>query len=489
MSKEEKRAYAKEYREKNKNSNTEEIVIDDAMKKQILSADKYEIKELNLTKEQINKVLGSEEIKKIDVSYYRGVGDYKIFLPNRKMIRREYQLRCFAEVIKKIQSNDMQGKKIGSRDWGYRFELDEIITKQQIDNAQEVINQCRKRGFLPIDFVIKDETRKLSMTDEPTEDIDEEIKIYYGIAERFLDVKINSDFWADKDCFIQAVTEKRAIRDLFEPVFKEYQIKICNAKGWSDINQRAELIENFVREAEEKGKKPILLYFGDYDIEGIKISDTLKKNLEDLKNASCGYCKNLIVDRFGLNYDFIIKNKIKWINNLETAKGCIAEIKNGKVVQGYIKEGSGKKPHPFFYHKTTQEYLKLNKKFNKGVAKVEANAIIMNTKTMEAGKKELIKTLKKHLGWNFQEKWEKTKQRDMIKVSRREAEVGIDEEIKEEIREHLLSAKKVVEEILEKKKEIKDLKQEIEEIKEETEEKKNLISNLKELEREFTMVT
>jgi len=96
----------------------EDVKIDDTIRKQILNADKEQLRELNLTKGQIKEVLGSKEIAKIKVSYYNGVGDYKILLPDCKMIRREYQIRCFAEVVKKIQDRDMQGKEIGSRDWG-----------------------------------------------------------------------------------------------------------------------------------------------------------------------------------------------------------------------------------------------------------------------------------------------------------------------------------------------------------------------------------
>ena len=53
----------------------------------------------------------------------------------------------------------------------------------------------------------------------------------------------------------------------------------------------------------------------------------MRKNLNDLINISWsdgeeGYDPiNLNIERFGLNYDFIVANKLSWIDNLITASG------------------------------------------------------------------------------------------------------------------------------------------------------------------------
>ena len=93
---------------------------------------------------------------------------------------------------------------------------------------------------------------------------------------------------------------------------------IANAKGWSSILQRAEYSRRF-KEAEEMGLKCVLIYCGDHDPDGLRISDTIRKNLEQIqevqwKDGTEGYDpSNLIIDRIGLNFDFIQSNGYTWI--------------------------------------------------------------------------------------------------------------------------------------------------------------------------------
>lgn len=87
------------------------------------------------------------------------------------------------------------------------------------------------------------------------------------------------------------------------------------------------------------------MYCGDHDPDGLRISDTLRKNLFDVKDifwadGSKGYDPtNLEIKRFGLNYDFIIENGYTWIDNLITGSGmnlADATHKNNKLP--YVKE-------------------------------------------------------------------------------------------------------------------------------------------------------
>src|SRR5262249_8372082 len=65
---------------------------------------------------------------------------------------------------------------------------------------------------------------------------------------------------------------------------------------------------------------------------------------------------NLIIDRFGLNPDFIRQHRLTWIDNLETSSG-----------ERLDDEG-----HPDHFKDYVQSYIK---KF--GVRKVEANALVV----------------------------------------------------------------------------------------------------------------
>jgi len=106
---------------------------------------------------------------------------------------------------------------------------------------------------------------------------------------------------------------------------------------------------------EARGKQCILLYAGDHDPGGLAISDFLRSNIEELAKAVDWSPDNLIIDRFGLDYDFIEANGLTWIDNLETSS-CrnLADPK-----------------HPDHFKPYVQNYLK---RF--GARKVEANALV-----------------------------------------------------------------------------------------------------------------
>ncbi len=80
--------------------------------------------------------------------------------------------------------------------------------------------------------------------------------------------------------------------------------------------------------------------------------------------------ESLIIDRFGLNYDFIEENGFAWIDNLITGSGgCIAKEVDGEIIQG---KTAGGKPHQNFKMAYAQDYLR-----KYGVRKCEANAIVV----------------------------------------------------------------------------------------------------------------
>ncbi len=167
------------------------------------------------------------------------------------------------------------------------------------------------------------------------------------------------------------------------------------SKGWSSILQRGEYARRF-KEAEENGKKCLLLYCGDHDPDGLRISDFLRKNLEDVRyitwrDETEGYNpENLEIERFGLNYEFIKANNLSWIDNLITGSGGeLAKVIDGKIVQGTTKEG---RPHPNFHKDYVQDYLS-----KYGVRKCEANAIVVRP---DAGRKLCRDTIEKFLGKN-----------------------------------------------------------------------------------------
>jgi hypothetical protein len=130
-------------------------------------------------------------------------------------------------------------------------------------------------------------------------------------------------FWDIQPYYLEMSTEKIDLRNLFKPICDEFGIRIANAKGWNDINSRVKLLRRFAEQS-RRGKKCVLLYCGDHDPGGLQISEFLRANLKEVSGAARFWFDNeddLIIDRFGLNYDFIEANQLSWIENLETSSG------------------------------------------------------------------------------------------------------------------------------------------------------------------------
>ncbi len=268
------------------------------------------------------------------------------------------RLKEFADKINEL--SDKIGFNVSARGWCYQLETERVINKDEFDKVESWINKCRKKGILPIDFTAEEEGRKFSGVEIPHSNSPiQEMKEWIE-ASMQSEIYYTPDWWSGEEYYIQMLVEKIDLKTLFEPVCKKYHIPIATSKGWSSMLQRAVYARRF-KEAEDNGLQPVLLYCGDHDPDGLRISEFIKKNLVDLKDIEWedgeeGYDpEGLEIVRFGLEADFIEKHNITWINNLITGSGKDLGSPNHK---------NHKMPY-------VREYIS-----QFGVRKCEANAIV-----------------------------------------------------------------------------------------------------------------
>lgn len=263
----------------------------------------------------------------------------------------------------------------GSRGWCYLLE-DHGLQKGDFATAQNLINTARKDGRLPIDICAEDDSRafhNLEILDDP--DIEDEAThwISWLINNEWIDYNPIS-FWTTQEYYIQIIVEKVDLLQLFRSVCAKYNVPIANMKGWPDIGSRFAMLQRF-KYWHEQGKKCVLLMAGDHDPAGLAITDFYRNMLQELSNAVkwSPNQENLIIERFGLNYDLIIEAGLSWIDNLETSSG--GDLSSPKHADHY-------KPY-------VQEYLK-----RYGARKVEANALVTRP---DLAKKLIQSTLNKYI--------------------------------------------------------------------------------------------
>jgi hypothetical protein len=290
-------------------------------------------------------------------------------------------LRVFCDLI--LEINSRLDFRVSSRGWCYILEEHGLL-KGDFDDAQKLIVECRRRRLLPMDIVAEDGARSFDNLEQLDDaDPEEFAESLVDNLERQAEYYHPFSFWRDQDFYIEMAVEKIDLKSLFGPICERFYIPIANARGWSDLNLRWGMLQR-IRSHAAAGKRCVVLYCGDHDPAGLNISDSLRKNLSELltQREWLELMDHLVIDRFGLNADFIAANNLTWIDNLETGSGKSLAY-------------PGHKDHKCAY---VQDYIR-----EFGVRKVEANALVVRP---EAGRQLCLDAVLRYLPEDAPEKYQ-----------------------------------------------------------------------------------
>lgn len=87
--------------------------------------------------------------------------------------------------------------------------------------------------------------------------------------------------WENQPYYPEILIEKKALEGVFDTICKTNRITMGACKGYPSLTFLYEMSER-MKLAEETGKKPIILYFGDYDPSGEDIPRSIEENLKRL---------------------------------------------------------------------------------------------------------------------------------------------------------------------------------------------------------------
>jgi hypothetical protein len=310
-------------------------------------------------------------------------------------VKATYQKKVADFCAKILEVRSRLDFDVGSRGWPYILEGDRLIDKDEIDAAQDLINACRKTGDLPLDICSEDDKRAAENLEAIDPDPAEMAATIFDYVQTAEVSYTPFSFWDDLDVYVQMATEKSNIKNLFSNVCAGLHVPIANIGGWADLNVRAGFMQRF-KEKEAEGKRCVMLVFTDLDPGGVQIGMFMRSNLEDMARAVGWSPDNLTIDRFGLDYDFVERNGLTWINNLTTAKG---------------EYPLNDKRHSDHFKPYVQDYLR-----KYGVRKVESDALL---KVPELGRKLCRQAILKYVPTNATRRYQ-TKLRPLRAEMRRE---------------------------------------------------------------------
>lgn len=109
--------------------------------------------------------------------------------------------------------------------------------------------------------------------------------------------------WENQPYYPEVFIEKKALEGVFYKTCKSHDVALGACKGYPSLTFLHEASIRF-KQAEERGKQPVIIYFGDYDPSGEDIPRALKENLEALG------CSTIEVRRVALNENQVIQWKL-----------------------------------------------------------------------------------------------------------------------------------------------------------------------------------
>lgn len=87
--------------------------------------------------------------------------------------------------------------------------------------------------------------------------------------------------WENQPNYIEVFIEKKALQGVFTDVCSKWDVALGACKGYPSLTFLYETA-NRMKEANDTGKRCIILYFGDYDASGEDIPRSIQENMEKL---------------------------------------------------------------------------------------------------------------------------------------------------------------------------------------------------------------
>ena len=163
----------------------------------------------------------------------------------------------------------------GARGWCYLLEA-HGLSKGDFDRAERLISECRKNGLLPLDFTTDDIPRDFDHVEEIDDRTPEEraaaVVSYVSHAQLAYDPV---SFWEFQNNYVEMLVEKAALQAVCSIRYaRRYHVPIGNAAAPGRSTCDANLLARFAR-WQEAGNDCVLLYCGDHDPHGLRISSAL----------------------------------------------------------------------------------------------------------------------------------------------------------------------------------------------------------------------
>ena len=175
-------------------------------------------------------------------------------------------------------------------------------TLQHYKRVVAAMGVARWEGIVSFDaFSDRDRSLACETNADQTnlESIQDEAKRQIGLWMR----SYSRNRWENQPYYPEIFIEKKALEGVFYKPCRKHGVALGACKGYPSLTFLHEATQRLI-EAEERGQKPIILYFGDYDPSGEDIPRALEENIKKMG------CPSIEVRRIALMEPQVLEWKL-----------------------------------------------------------------------------------------------------------------------------------------------------------------------------------
>lgn len=188
---------------------------------------------------------------------------------------------------------------------GLHYQLVSIGMTNSMNHYKRVVSamiSARWDGLVDFDTFSDRDREMVGHTHFEETDVYDQIEAGKDAIKDWMDIYYKNR-WENQPYYAEVFIEKKALEGVFERVCRRNRIALGACKGYPSLTFLNEATLRF-RHAENQGKTPIILYFGDYDPSGEDIPRAIQENIVNLG------CENIEVRRISLLHEQVIEWKL-----------------------------------------------------------------------------------------------------------------------------------------------------------------------------------
>ena len=193
--------------------------------------------------------------------------------------RDSFTRKWIIENSKKILETYTEG--ITLRQLYYRlFAMGMTNDIQHYKRVVSAMTNARWDSDVDVEAFIDRERSMYGRTEADEKDLESEIERAKDQVKAWMN-SYHLNKWSNQKYYIEVWIEKKALQGVFETPCMMAGIGLCPCKGYPSITFLNDAMKRF-RQAINKGKEVVMLYYGDYDSSGSDIPRSIQENLSRL---------------------------------------------------------------------------------------------------------------------------------------------------------------------------------------------------------------